>query len=39
MADRTLELKRWLLVAVLEKDQMLRLAENAVAVSPDKRRC
>jgi PmbA protein len=30
MVDRTLELKRWLLVAVLEKDTMVSLAENAV---------
>src|SRR5208283_3947229 len=30
MADRTLELKRWLLVAVLKKDTMISLAENAV---------
>ena len=30
MVDRTLELRRWLLVAVLKKDIMLSLAENAV---------
>ena len=30
MVDRTLELKRWLLVAVLKKDTMISLAENAV---------
>ena len=28
--DRTLELKRWLLVAVLKKETMISLAENAV---------
>jgi PmbA protein len=33
MADRTLESKRWLLVAVLEKDEMLSLAENAVSLA------
>ena len=33
MADRTSGLKRWLLVAVLEKDEMLRLAENAVSAA------
>ena len=30
MVDRTLELKRWLWVAVLKKETMISLAENAV---------
>jgi predicted Zn-dependent protease len=36
MVDRTLGLKRWLLVAVLKKDIMISLAENAVKVAMQK---
>jgi PmbA protein len=36
MVDRTLELTRWLLVAVLKKDAMLSLAENAVKIALEK---
>ena len=37
MVDHILELKRWLLVAVLKKETMVSLAENAVRVSYAKR--
>jgi PmbA protein len=36
MVDHTLELRRWLLVAILKKDSMLSLAEKAVKVAVQK---